>query len=271
MQGYLMIASVGVMLGAIGLFNTDAVAAGLYYMVHSTLAMAAMFLLADLVARHRGDRDDLLVRGGPEIRSKVLGSLFLVGAVAAVGLPPLSGFLGKALILESSAAGAAAPWVWAIVLGSGFVALLGLSRAGALMFWDVDYDEDVPVDRPRGADFVPAAGLIAAVVALTVAAGPVTSYARATSVDLLEPEAYIDAVLGADADPVRSGAMNDVTRSHVESAEATPSQPPRAGAKASAGAAADATTIRTQSESDTAAAGARSVDAPVHSSFIISP
>lgn len=207
MQGYLLIASVGVMLGAIGLFSTDAVAAGLYYMVHSTLAMAAMFLLADLVARHRGDRDDLLVRGGPAIQSAALGGLFLLGAIAAAGIPPLSGFLGKALILEASAAAAGAPWVWAIVLGSGFAALLGLSRAGVKMFWDVDYDVEPPVDRPRPADFLPAAGLIAAVVALTVAAGPVTDYARATSADLLEPEAYIDAVLGVDADGPRGGAL----------------------------------------------------------------
>jgi multicomponent K+:H+ antiporter subunit D len=197
MQGYLLIASVGVMLGAIALARADAIAAGLYYMVHSTVAMAAMFLLADLVGRSRGERDDLLVGRGPVIPSATLAVLFFTGAVAAVGLPPLSGFLGKTLILDAALETDGAAWVWSIVLASSFVALLGLGRAGALLFWDVDGNATAgPADPPRAADLAPAAGLLAVILFLTVAAGPVTDFVRNTAGDLLGREPYVGAVLG---------------------------------------------------------------------------
>ena len=50
------------------------------------------------------------------------------------GLPPLSGFLGKVLLLD---AGPVPPmgWIWAVVLGSGLLTLIALARAGSLVFW----------------------------------------------------------------------------------------------------------------------------------------
>jgi multicomponent K+:H+ antiporter subunit D len=197
MQGYLLIGSVGVMLAGMALFTADALSAGLYYLVHSTIVMAAMFLIADLVAKQRGGKDDLLVSGPALPQSAVLGGMFFIGAVAVAGLPPLSGFLGKALILDASATATAMPWIWGIILGSGLLALLALSRAGIIVFWVVDPDDDMLVDTAwRSRAFVPAAGLIAVVIAISAFAGPLTRYTGATAGQLLAPEAYIDAVLG---------------------------------------------------------------------------
>jgi multicomponent K+:H+ antiporter subunit D len=51
----------------------------------------------------------------------------------------------------------------------------------------------------RARAFVPAAGLLAVVIAISVFAGPLTEYTAATAAQLLEPTAYIDAVLGGGA------------------------------------------------------------------------
>jgi multicomponent K+:H+ antiporter subunit D len=197
--GYLLISSIGVMLGAIALFRAAALAAGLYYMVHSTLAFAAMFLVADLVAGERGESGDRLVGGGPAPRSAGLGRLFFVGAIAIAGLPPLSGFLGKAWILAASSAAPAAPWMWGIVLASSFVALVVLGRAGARLFWQVGV---VPLQTRgdgSGKALAPAVALVGALLLLTAAAGPAAGYLEGAAAQLLAPAAYVDAVLGADS------------------------------------------------------------------------
>ena len=114
---YALLGSVGTLLLAVGLFDETATAAALYYLVHSTLAGAALFLLADLVARRRGGAGDRLVAAPPFAQLDLLAGLFFLAAIAAVGLPPLSGFVGKLLILEALAGPAglgpgSGSWSW---------------------------------------------------------------------------------------------------------------------------------------------------------------
>lgn len=198
MQGYLLIGSVGIMLAPIATFRAASIAAGLYYLVHSTLIMAAMFLLSDLIARQRGGDDDLLVRGATTPQAALLGTLFFAGAIAVVGLPPLSGFIGKALILASVGGGPMMAWMWSVVLGSSLLALLALSRAGIILFWDTQPDV-LPGAVPwRASVLAPATGLLVLVVGLTVFAGPVSAFMDATAAQLLAPAEYVHAVLGGE-------------------------------------------------------------------------
>ena len=101
---YLVVASAGTLLLAVGLGTAGTLAAGLFYLVNSTLVAAAWFLLADRVAAARGGSDRLepsALAGGP-VGWAPLGVAYLVAAVAMAGVPPLAGFLGKPLtqILE---------------------------------------------------------------------------------------------------------------------------------------------------------------------------
>jgi multicomponent K+:H+ antiporter subunit D len=205
LQGYLLIGSVGVMLAAVGLFEPAALAAGLFYMAHSTIAFAAMFLLADLVARQRGERHDQLASGGPALQGAALGPLYFGGAIAVAGLPPLSGFLGKAWILAATPPTLAGHWLWAIVLASSLAALLTLARAGVTLFWRVEETHGDPAEGAGAAAspaaLAPAAGLLALLVVLTLAAGPVASYLGAAADSLFAPDRYITAVLGDEATP----------------------------------------------------------------------
>ena len=197
MQGYLLIGSVGIMLAPIALFTTASISAGLYYLVHSTLVMAGMFLLCDLIARQRGDRDDLLVSSAALLQPARLGLLFFVGAIAVAGLPPLSGFVGKAMILASVGPGAAMPWMWAIVLGSGLLALIALSRAGIVLFWDLHAEDDADGEGPWPAQtLAPTAGLFALIIVMTVLAEPLIEFTGAAADQLLTPGDYMRAVLG---------------------------------------------------------------------------
>ncbi|HEY0826058.1 MAG TPA: monovalent cation/H+ antiporter subunit D, partial [Ramlibacter sp.] len=134
---WLNIASVGTILAAIGLFTPAAWSAALFYMINSTLVIAALFLLAELVGAQRGEVGERLEPAGPVAQPALLGTMLLLLAASVIGLPPLPGFLGKLMILQS-VHGAAMPWVWGAVLLVGFFSLVGLARAGSVLFWAVE-------------------------------------------------------------------------------------------------------------------------------------
>ena len=121
-----------------GLAGAAGVTTALYYLVHSTLSGAALFLIVDLIAERRGRVLDRLVPAAAIANPNLLGGLFLLGAIAIVGLPPLSGFIGKLMILQASRGADAAPWVWSIVLGTTLVMVLGFARAGSAVFWNIE-------------------------------------------------------------------------------------------------------------------------------------
>ena len=191
-----VIGSTGTLMVAVGLFTPEGIAAALYYIPHSVLAGALVFLVADLVLRARGADGDDLRPGRPFAGIGEVSVLFMLAAIALAGLPPLSGFVGKVLILDASAGAAPAPWLWGAVLIATFFAILGLVRAGSTLFWKAGGDPaEAPARRHRFAT-APAWVLVALVAALTVFAGPVTDYAGDTSAQLFARTPYIEAVLG---------------------------------------------------------------------------
>ena len=211
MQGYLLIGSLGIMLASIGLFTSEGIAAGLYYLVHSTITIAAMFLLVDVIARQRGASDERVIPALAVTQPAVLGTLFFAGALAVAGLPPLSGFIGKLTILQAAPLDARGFWLGGGVLGGSLLAIVALARAGSTVFWNIESDEHAPDDGQYAPDgghrapssvpghdyrrILPVIGLLGAVVLLTVFAEPAMTFATATADQLLHPAPYVRAVL----------------------------------------------------------------------------
>ena len=173
LAAYAALMSMGTVFTAMAAFTPWATMATLYYVIHSTLAGAALFLIADLVqARAPGSR-----------LPGLLAALFMASAIATAGLPPLSGFPAKLMILQAQPL-----WpVWAVILGGSFLALLGLSRSGSALFWKPQGDA---APLPLSQALIPAA-LLLALVALTVLAGPVTAWLAETARLLHDPAPYI--------------------------------------------------------------------------------
>ena len=191
---YLVVISVGTLLAGIGVFTRDAIAAALFYLVHSTLVTGGLFLLADLIARQRSSTDDRLDRAQAVTQPALLGSLFFAGAVAIAGLPPASGFLTKGLLLQAAGDSPLATWVWALVLGSGLLTIVSLSRAGSALFWSTDGTSGAG-PRARAGELVPTLVLIGAAAVLVVAAAPMDTFTEDVADQLLDRGAYVDAVL----------------------------------------------------------------------------
>jgi multicomponent K+:H+ antiporter subunit D len=192
-----IIGSMGMVIVSIALFSPEGIASALYYIVHSTLAGAALFLIVDLV---RSGRKNLDLTPQPPITGAALtAGLYFAAAIAMAGLPPLSGFLGKLLVLDAAYDTRLMVWIWVIVLGSSLVSIVGFARAGSVLFWkatSVDVPEDAPeLPTPATMSYVAIGGLMGLLAAHAVFAGQIHRYTSQVAAQLFEPAPYISAVM----------------------------------------------------------------------------
>ena len=197
LAAFSIIGSMGMVMISIALFSPQGIAAALYYIVHSTLAGAALFLIVDLV--HTGRGNLTLTPQQPVAGAALTAGLFFAVAIAMAGLPPLSGFLGKLLLLDAAFGTDLMVWIWVVVLGSSLISILGFARAGSILFWksqSVEPSKDAPVmPRPTTMSYVAVGGLISLLAAHTVFAGQVHGYTTVMAAQLFAPEPYISTVL----------------------------------------------------------------------------
>ncbi len=201
LAGYLTIGSAATLFLAVGLAEPGVLGAALYYLMHSAGIGAALFLLADLIRRQRLQAGDSLLaldRIGP---NALLGGLFMIAAVSMVGLPPLSGFIGKFALLDAMPA-AAAGWLWPLILINSLFALIAFARAGSHLFWQsgtVAAGSAALAPAPKRIEWLAVVLLLASGIGLSVAAQPVLRYTGAAAEQVLSPSGYRDALLQARA------------------------------------------------------------------------
>ncbi len=95
---YHILSQIGYILLAIGLFTPLSIAAAIFYITHHIIVKTSLFLIGGIAGRLEGG-DDLDRMGGLWKTAPFLGILFLFQAFSLAGVPPLSGFWGKLLIL----------------------------------------------------------------------------------------------------------------------------------------------------------------------------
>ena len=226
LASYMVVISSGTLLALIGVGDTAVTAGALFYLLSSTLAIAAFFMLIELVARGQAagadvlavtmeaygetnvdeDDDDGEAVTGVSIPATmaILGLCFMACALLLAGLPPLSGFIAKFVLIKAlfqlpegipGTVGSSAWILTALLLASGFAAVIAMVRAGIKSFW-LPLDGTVP--RVHVVEIVPVAGLILLCGALTIGAGSAMRFADATAQNLHFPGGYIRAVLPAD-------------------------------------------------------------------------
>jgi multicomponent K+:H+ antiporter subunit D len=194
LAAFAAIASMGTLFTAIAFFTPQGTAAALYYLLHSTFAAAMLFLVADLVQSRRGT-GDLREARPPVAQNGLLAALFFAAAIALAGMPPLSGFIGKLLILQAGAGEMTV--VWPVILVTSLLLILGFAAAGSQLFWKSAALRPEGRPEPQAASeplaFVAVSGVLACLVAITVLAGPAMRFLSATAAGLYDPVPYIAA------------------------------------------------------------------------------
>ncbi|MBD0701601.1 monovalent cation/H+ antiporter subunit D [Pseudomonas sp. FP1154] len=227
-----ILVSAGILLSAIGFAQPNLVGAALFYLVSSTLALCALFLLAELIERSRSANepsleDDLDVLPRPleslqppkginldDEQKAVIGQVipwtmaflglsFIACTLLVVGMPPLSGFIGKlglmsALLNPQGLGDSVEPvsnqaWgLLALLILSGLASLIAFSRLGIQRFW-------TPQERPspllRPSECLPIIVLLGLGIALTFKAEPLLRYTQEAAAGLNTPEHYVMSVL----------------------------------------------------------------------------
>ncbi|MGQ7245978.1 monovalent cation/H+ antiporter subunit D [Halomonas sp. V046] len=195
---YLVLVSVGTLLAGVGMRSAEAVAGLLFYLVHTTLITGGLFLLAEMIGVQRGKAGTRLVKGRTPKNATALGLLFIVGAMAVAGLPPLSGAFGKIMLLGAADSGERV-WFWPLLLGTGLCALIALSRAGSTLFWR-SQESDASSERLSPWHWAGVTWLVAAAPLLAILAGPLSGYTTAAAEQLTDPDAIIQTLLPAAED-----------------------------------------------------------------------
>jgi multicomponent K+:H+ antiporter subunit D len=216
-----VLVSSGTVLAAIGMGEAGVTSGALFYMVSSTLALGALFLLVELVERGREPGADVLAvtreaYGEDDLDNEeevglvipatmaMLGLAFIGCALVIAGLPPLSGFIGKFALLTaalnpvgSADAGVrtASSALLIILILSGLAAVIAMTRAGMRAFWA---SPDRAVPRVRIIEMAPVAILLILCAMQTIQAGPVMRYMHATAQSLHTPQTYVRDVLQAE-------------------------------------------------------------------------
>ena len=201
---YLVLASVATLVIAIGLNNTTGLSASLYYIIHSTLIAGGLFLLADIIARGRGSFEDRFERSYAMPAAVLIGALFMFGAIAMIGMPPLSGFFGKMLILNASLDHQWYGWIVAVVLIAGFIMMITMARTGVLLFYNVlpanngngqTSGEQPKVGSTGTISIATVIFLFAISPILVVFAKPITAFTESAAQQQVNSQSYIESVL----------------------------------------------------------------------------
>jgi len=218
---YCVIISSGTIMAAIGTGNMALTGAVIFYLLCSTLALAAFFLLVELIERSQDTAANVLavtmeVYGDEEEEEEdevglylpatlaILGACFGIAALLIIGMPPFAGFIGKFMLIS----GIFNPqgltyneyrpdmndWLFVVmIILSGLAVLIAMSRAGIRTFWG-SLEGNVP--KVMVIEIIPVVALLSLCLLMTVIAGPTMRTLDSLGVNLHQPMDYIHSVLG---------------------------------------------------------------------------
>lgn len=214
--GHYVLVSSGTLLAAVGIGGQALMAALLFYLVSSTLAVGALYLIREPVERNADEEDFIAGIVEPVFDDEyvgttmqpenevgvvipgtiaILGGGFIFCTLLLAGLPPLSGFIAKFAIIDALFAERVIPpvaWILIIlIILSGLATLVALTRAGIDLLWTPA--PDAP-SRLSVIEVVPIGVLLSACLGLMIAAAPLLRYMEATAASLQDRNGYIEAV-----------------------------------------------------------------------------
>jgi multicomponent Na+:H+ antiporter subunit D len=158
------------------------IAAAIFYTMHTMLVQTGLFLGAGAIARaNRGY--DLRTAGGLMRDQPVLAGLFAILALSIAGIPPLSGFWAKFLVIDAAFRSPTSWHVWLVVvaLTTGALTLYSMSVLWTQAFWRPSERGRIAPRRVPPAMLVAVAILAACTLGIGLGVEPVVRLARASA------------------------------------------------------------------------------------------
>ena len=220
---FTLVSHIGYMIFGVALGTEHGLSGAIFYAVHHILVQTSLFLVVSLIERQMGS-SQLRRLGSLLYTAPLIALLYIVPALNLGGIPPFSGFIGKVLLIQAGAEDGS--WrSWVLIVGAVVTSLLTLYAM--MIVWSkaflrdrsdapegnvvsvrlsplADVSDTVSLEDSQDAGRVPAgmvastATLVAASVAITFLAGPISAITGRAAESALDTPLYRNAVLGED-------------------------------------------------------------------------
>ncbi len=190
-----ILSQIGYMVLAIGLFTPYAFAAGIFYVIHHIIVKSTLFMVGGTVfVLNR--TDDLTRTGRLWLLTPVLGVVFLLQALSLAGIPPLSGFWGKYMIIVEGIR--QSEWVLVFcALLAGVLTMFSMLKIWNGAFWAPDARDGVHIEDGRWRMMtVVACGMTVLSLGIGLGAEFFLEVSHEAARQLLDRAAYIEFMLG---------------------------------------------------------------------------
>lgn len=190
---YNIIIAVGFIVFGLGTFNDTAMSGSLFYLINDMLAKAFIFILGGTMIRI-ARTDHLQEMGGLIRHHPFFGWMFLLAALTLAGVPPLSGFVGKIMVLQGGF-DQELYWMTGISLATSLLILFSVMKIFINGFWgQTSLSED---EKGSSKEIIfPSAILASLILFLGFGAEWMLIYIEDAVSVLSDPALYVDAVLG---------------------------------------------------------------------------
>jgi multicomponent K+:H+ antiporter subunit D len=121
----------------------------------------------------------------------------LIAAVAVIGMPPLSGFIGKVWLLKATLNAEYTVVFWPLYLLASLAILVGVSKAGSTVFWHHQSQEieSAVQERVHPVQLVALIFLLSGGPLMSIFAGPLSEYAIGAATQLHDFNHNINVIL----------------------------------------------------------------------------
>ena len=220
---FTLVSHIGYMIFGIALTSVQGLSGAIFYAIHHILVQTSLFLVVGLIERQAGSAQ-LRRLGSLIYTSPLVAILYFIPALNLGGIPPLSGYLGKVMLIQAGAQ--QGTWLaWVLIAGAVVTSLLTLYAM--ILVWSKAFLRDrsdapegeVALARPSNlADrystttmaeredpgrvpvgmMASTALLVAASLSITVLAGPISDVTDRAAQSAQDQSIYRDAVLHPD-------------------------------------------------------------------------
>ncbi|WP_447926463.1 MULTISPECIES: Na+/H+ antiporter subunit D [unclassified Vreelandella] len=202
-----IVSQIGYMILGLAIFTPLAIAGGVFAIMHNIVVKTNLFLISGITHRLQGTYQ-LKKMGGLYRQSPGLAVAFFVSAFSLAGIPPLSGFFAKFVLIRAGLE-AEAYVATGIALAVGLMTLYSMVKIWNEVFWKaLPEDNEVPAAQtPVGDDgrllkpslwimYLPVIVLAFMSLAIGLFAEPIMQVMTIIGEQLFNPAGYVDAVLG---------------------------------------------------------------------------
>ncbi|WP_217533222.1 Na+/H+ antiporter subunit D [Vibrio metschnikovii] len=196
-----IVSQIGYMLVGLALFTPLAITGGIFYLFHHIIVKTNLFLISGVINRRHGT-NKLDKLGGLYKSAPVLSILFAIPAMSLAGIPPLSGFFAKYVVIKAGLDAQA----WLMVVASlavGLLTLYSMIKIWSEAFWkplpNTGETKSLMSDCERFCMYFPIILMAGMTITIGLYAEWFIQLASMAAEQVMNPQVYIDAVLGGQS------------------------------------------------------------------------